>query len=503
MKKIWILLILIPTLALVQCQIPKSNPDDQRDPLPNPIDEYIPDLIDESILLPETLDAYSLTWYLDSVMLDDYVLVYTYQPTKTRHVVKLEISDGTYMDVYEKIVDFEESAFVSEIRIETQGAATIGRDEYVRGTVTVKNDNKVDTNASARLRGRGNSTWYSYPKKPYRIKFDDRQSVLGMRSAKDYVLLAEYGDKSLLRNYLAFTIGDTSNLDYTFEYRFVELYINNIYQGVYLLTEQVEIDKNRLMIDDSNLPNGGFMIELEAWDRYNDFGVEGVEWVEIRHNQWETRAYMVQHPDPDDYTEDEMRAKTSYIKTYMENTIQSMKSGSYNNYIDVDQFIEYFMIMELTKNVDVDYSSVFFYKDLNGKLKVGPLWDFDISMGNGDYFPYEYWGWRAKEVSFYLRTLLENPTFKAQYKARFLEFLENADIWLNELALAQSKLAEAAERNFIEWSKPEYGGNIFDRYIWPNNQDMMMAKSFYAQYEYLASWLQARVNWLKTNLPNL
>ena len=63
MKKIWILLILIPTLALVQCQIPKSNPDDQRDPLPNPIDEYIPDLIDESILLPETLDAFSLTWY--------------------------------------------------------------------------------------------------------------------------------------------------------------------------------------------------------------------------------------------------------------------------------------------------------------------------------------------------------------------------------------------------------------------------------------------------------
>src|SRR5690606_21317035 len=128
--------------------------------------------------------------------------------------------------------------------------------------------------------------------------------------------------------------------------------------------------------------------------------------------QVDGRAYMIIHPDQDDYTQAEMNNKANYIKSYLQNTYLSMLNGTYHSYIDVEELIEYFIIQETTKNVDVNYSSVFMYKDYNQKLKMGPLWDFDISMGNGDYYPSNPEGYWATNHS-YLSRLLEDATFKA------------------------------------------------------------------------------------------
>ncbi len=486
-KVIFIILSILPIFMSTQCRETVITPPSET--ITNFIDEIIPDEISETMLLPETYNTYKLKWYLDQEELTDYLLIRPFLLVDSRHIIKMEVSVGAQKKNFEKPVDFIKYQYVSTIRINTNYQA-INRETYVPGSVSVDNGAQTTLEATMKIRGRGNSTWVLYEKKPYRIKFDERQSVLGMKAAKDYVLLSEHGDKSLLRNFIVHKIAQSSELDYVFETRFVEVYLNNYYEGLYLLTEQVEVDKNRLSLEDSNLYNGGFMVELETWDRSAELGEEDVDWVEV-----DGRAYIIVHPDQDDYTEAEMKQKANYIKSYLQNTYQSMKNGTYQSYIDVEELMDYFIIQELTKNVDVNYSSVFMYKDYNGKLKMGPLWDFDISMGNGDYYPSNPEGFWAVNHP-YLTELRKDANFKTQYKARFKAFLEKEQDWLNELDYAYQMISIAAANNFSRW-------NILDQYIWPNSSEMMSRHTHEEQYEYVREWLIDRIHWLNINMNSL
>ncbi len=488
MRKIYLMILsILPIFMTIQCQNTVITPPSET--ITDFIDELVPNVISETTLLPEEHGIYELVWYLDGVLLENNLLVRPFQLTDSTHVVKMEVSTGMHSKSFQKFIEFTKYDYVSEIRIETDNMP-IDKDNYVIGSVTLINSGETLNTSSMRIKGRGNSTWWLHDKKPYRIKFDERQSLLGMKSAKDYVFLAEYGDKSLLRNYIAMKIAETSNLEYVIETRFVEIYLNGYYEGLYLMTEQIEIDQNRLSIDDSYRHDGGFMVELETWDRLGEFGVENVEWVQAY-----DRAYMIKHPDADDYTTEQMNAKAGYIKDYLKSTYDSMLNNTYADFIDVNQFIDYFIIQELTKNVDVNYSSVFMYKDYGGKLKMGPLWDFDISMGNGDYYPSEPQGFWAIGHP-YLNRMLQNSAFKAQYKQRLWQFLALSQTWLNELDLAYQLISSSAVNNFGRW-------DILYSYVWPNTQEMVDRHTHLEQYEYLRDWIVDRVAWIKSNINTL
>ena len=168
-----------------------------------------------------------------------------------------------------------------------ESVENVTRETYMQASVIAKrNHNGVEETeletTEAQIRGRGNSTWLSYPKKPFRLRFNENTSIFGMPEAKNYVLLAEYADKSLMRNTIVHKLSSLSDvLPYTLETRFVELYINTTYMGLYVLTEQVETHKNKLDINPvAGVADTGYLIELDM--RFFDQTIEpGYDWIVV------------------------------------------------------------------------------------------------------------------------------------------------------------------------------------------------------------------------------
>lgn len=284
--------------------------------------------------------------------------------------------------------------------------------------LAINSKGKVDYNAElASMKGRGNSTW-NYPKKPYNIKLDSKAKLFGMEKAKSWCLIANYGENSLIRNQLVYTMGAAIGMKETPDCKNIDLYVNGEYQGVYLITEKVEINKNRVDIFDLeeateeanpgvdlstlsplgvrgkfsgylehtqkwyDIPNnpenitGGYLLELDFSERYE---AEASGFV-TRNSQ----SVVIKSPE---YASE---AQVKYISQYWQEFEDALYSSdgyndldkSISDYIDITSFARSYLVQEWASNWDVGLSSTFFYKDLDGKLIAGPIWDFDESLGN-------------------------------------------------------------------------------------------------------------------------
>lgn len=454
------------------------------------IDKIIPNQLSKSITLPTNYEEYNLKYYIDNIEIENNLIEVPYLDEDKTLEIKVIISKNGISETYIKELTLLKGDFINNIYIETNNRDVIEYGEYIKGTLSINQNGRYEENdLPLEIRGRGNSTWKEYDKKPYRIKFDSRVSLFGMKSAKNYVLLAEHGDKSLLRNYIAHKMSTYTNLDYKIETRYVNVYLNGQYNGLYLLTEQVEIDKNRLAIP-SDIGEHGFLIELEDDSRLDGL-IERIHYVRVNE-----RNFLIKRPKLEKLDLDEAYIKSDYVKEYLEEMFNHLSEPTYTNYIDEEQFIEYFIIEEITKNVDINFSSVFLHKRPDELIKMGPLWDFDISMGNGDYYEYTPEGFHAN-TNVILIELLKNPTFKQNYLNRFYEFINfYKDDILNDLENAFHLIMVDAEINFQTWQ-------ILDKNIWPNPNPMLEATTYYMQYEYLENWLIERFAWLLKNLNKL
>lgn len=347
-------------------------------------------------------------------------------------------------------------------------------------------ETEIETDA-AQIRGRGNSTWFSYPKKPFRLRFDENTSIFGMPKAKNYVLLAEYADKSLMRNTVVQKLsGLMGHLSYTLETRFVELYINTTYMGLYVLTEQVEFHKNKLAIESiSGVTDTGYLFELDM--RYYDMYTE-------LNNEWFMVAnypYEIKNPDSDDLEYSQVHA--DYLTAYMTSVENALlaKTG-YEELLDVDGWIDFFIIHELTKNVDVGFSSVYYYKEAGGPLRPGPLWDFDFAIGNADYIDYgpeNFYGMKNYKNRLF-KLMMDVPEIRIKFRERFNDMFYDVlpEIYAMIPVLAES-IQTQADRNFNTW-------NIMEIYIWPNPLEVMNENTFLGQVSYLETYLHQRSNWM-------
>lgn len=273
-------------------------------------------------------------------------------------------------------------------------------------------DGKLDS-----MKGRGNSTW-GMAKKPYNIKLENKSKLFGMEKAKAWCLIANYEDKSLIRNQVTYGLGEAIGMNETPDCKNADLYINGEYKGVYLVTEKVEIKKNRVDIYDLeeateevnegkelsefaqkgfggkfagfienkqrwfDIPNdpsdvtGGYLLELEVADRYPS---EASGFV-TKHGQ----AVVSKSPE---YAS---KAQIKYISSYwqeMEDALYSEsgknKSGKhFSEYIDMESFAKQYIVQEWSSNWDAGLTSNYFYKDIGGKIVAGPIWDFDNALMN-------------------------------------------------------------------------------------------------------------------------
>ena len=300
------------------------------------------------------------------------------------------------------------------VTIHTENNADIkDKENWISGTMTIDGVGKFDDyEGSLTIRGRGNSTWL-YPKKPFAIKLDSKSEILGMPSHKRWVLLANYMDRTLMRNSIAFEISKMTGLEWTPRGQFVEVMLNDVHLGNYYLCEHIKVDKNRVNIEemkatdnDEESVTGGYLIEMDTYyDEVNKFKSEICD-------------LPVMLKEPEDITPQQFE----YIQDYI-NTIEkvlysdsSLMAREYTSYLADTTFIDWWIVMELTYNVEVRHpKSSYFYKDRSGLLKAGPVWDFDWGT-----FIYRY-DFCAKNAIWYSR-LFEDPVFVSKVKARWAKF---------------------------------------------------------------------------------
>lgn len=382
------------------------------------------------------------------------------------------------------------------VRITTEDGAKIeSKENYVKGTIRIEDPSKhfsdVDVfEASMRIRGRGNSTW-GMPKKPYRIKLDENASIFGLAPEKDWVLLANYSDKTLLRNSVAMELSRICGMKWTPTLISVEVYLNDEYIGVYSFTEHKEVAEGRVEIDViGENDNGG-----EA--------LTGGYYLEIEEAMDETTCFKSRFDTPVMFQEPEVPTpqQLAYVKDLIDRfelaveDIQNKRDYiRYRELFDVPSLINYYIIKEIAKDPDGNIrKSTFITKEKSRKMEMYHVWDFDITMGNCNYTNFEKpEGWQIKGAKWYNK-LFQDPSFVKEVQDRWNELYPQIKEIPEFLAQQIELLDGAQDRNFERW-------DILGIYVWPN---AVWLGSYEAEVEFFLDFYNRRIEWLDKNINAL
>ena len=345
------------------------------------------------------------------------------------------------------------------------------------------------------IRGRGNSTW-SNEKKPYKFTFQNKQDLFGMGPNKHYVLLANWYDRSLLRNRITYWIGQELGMPFTPQCIPVDVVMNGEYYGSYLLAEQIRIGESRVNIDElkktSENITGGYLLRMSPYDYEDEAAV------------FETkRGERFMSEDPD-FTKGGRDAQKEYISGYVQKVEDAIfgkdfkdEDGvSYTEYMDVDSAVDYWWIQEFTINGDAYVTdSTYLYKPKDGKLYWGPLWDFDY-VAWGDLEPpeeYNVEGLGKGSLSWFVK-LYSDDTFTQKLKARWSDL----DSLLTEIVKDGGKLDEFAAQTAVSQRYDfEKYGMLESAY---GEDDVPENHTYPKEIEQLRGWIKARQDWVADNL---
>jgi len=407
--------------------------------------------------------------------------------------------------------------------LDTYGSA-ISQDSRTRGTVTILKpvdgrtrlpgdlgallpaELDVHTRATFEIRG-SSSTQFPKQSMGLELRHDDdsdrSMSILGLPADSDWVLYAPYTDKTLIRDVVAYELSRQIGR-YAPRTRLVELYYNRLgslepadYRGVYVVVEKIKggadrVDISGLQPTDSSPSNlsGGFILKKDRLDN-NDWAVTttrgqqlGIEWPRARElgsvqwtairtsmNQFETALYGTQFRDP---------------------------VLGYAAHADADAFIDHWWMVETMKNIDGYRLSTFMHRDKGGRLKMGPIWDYNLSLGNADYA--EGWktnGWYWPQISTsdypWYPKLFQDPEFTQRHADRWASLRQGPFATSNVLAVIEgltNQLREAQQRNFVRW--PTLG-----RYVWPN---WFIGKTYEEEIGFLKKWVTGRLGWIDSGI---
>ena len=311
------------------------------------------------------------------------------------------------------------------------------------------------------VRGRGNTTW-TWPKKPYLVKLEEKTSILGMPAHKRWVLLANYMDRTMMRNLVSMKVASMTSLAWTPRCVPVELVLNGKHIGNYLLIEQVRVDKNRINISEEK----GYLLEL-------DFHYDNkVQWIDHHGSCWWRSGgipFGIKNPDPDEVKE----SQVSYIKKYVSDAASAIYGPDFKDpekgyaaWIDVDSFVDYWIVFEVMGNHELSNpGSVFFHKDDGGKLVAGPCWDFDWGVLSYNTSPGAKTGFVNLNAIWYSR-LFEDPAFREKVRVRFKELLPQLETIPAYIDECEALLRKSAELNFSMWDPSgdatQNGGKIIN-----------------------------------------
>lgn len=349
------------------------------------------------------------------------------------------------------------------------------KDYYLEGTLAVNGRGGYeDYTGKTEVKGRGNSTW-GYPKKPYRLKLNKKAEICGLGKAKNYVLLANHLDPTLMLNSVAFKIGRLLELPFTNHAIPVDVVLNGIYKGSYLLTEQIEVKENRVDLDENN----SVMWELDSyWDDEPKF---------------KSTAFNlpVMVKDPDLTTEQFEYWKKDFNAFTTQFAKEPLEGNSYVDMIDIESVAKFLITFNLVHNMEINHpKSVFLHKEGNGKYVMGPIWDFDWAYdyeGTSNHFgryntPLFSSSMNGVGTAFFQR-FLQDSRVKAIYKRTWQDFKNNKlDALLQYVDDYAVMLKPSVERNSELWEN---------------------TRSFDTKVKELKTWLRNRAYYIDSEVSKL
>lgn len=375
--------------------------------------------------------------------------------------------------------------------LETENRVDItSKEEYVNahmklceGVVTRGVGDVVE--ADLQIKGRGNSTW-NMPKKPYRLKFNDKISLLGEEKDKSWVLLANYFDKTMLRNATALYMGQLSNLEWTSSSHFVELMLNGRYHGTYQLVEKIKVSKHRV-----NVGEDGFILEED-----NNLNPGEVSFT-TKHTSHPIRIHEPEVTAGDDNYE--------FISNFVNKAEEALFSESfldeengYQNYFDIESIVEWYLVNEICEN---STSSGNWYMNImkGEKLKMGPLWDFDLAICNNQWsdLPMDPCKFYTKEYSPWIAQMFKDPKFVNLVKERFAFFYNNKERIFYNIDENAHYLRYSAEENNYKWN------NLYDIVQSSSPKSFNIWGCYYSEVQFMKEWLFKRFEWLKSEYEKM
>ncbi len=336
----------------------------------------------------------------------------------------------------------------------------VHRDKNVKypGNDLVLTDGDDVLTGTVELKGRGNSTWREYAKKPYQIKFSKKTSVLGMPAAKKWILLANASDDSMIRTRLVYDAAEQMGFPYVTEYKYVDLWVDGEYLGVYLIGEKAEIGKNRLNLQDP----AGAMFELDdgfATDEDHYF-------FEGRLNSYFALKEIVEEDDAHiaQAMSNFQTAMTRFTTALTSEGWENLSLAQLNRMIDVDSLARYYLMNEYVLNGESFFTSFFWYQDgASDVLHVGPLWDFDTCMGNKQEKVTDY---NACDTSVLMKKMLNIPAFYQRVQELYARYEPVLTGMAGQIDGRKAEIGVSADLNYLRWNtlgtaNPKPGGMPF------------------------------------------
>ena len=465
----------------------------------------------------------------------------SYTPTEDDLMKWIAVTVKSGSDTAELEMFFSE---LPVVYINTEGGQAITSKEYyinadliIQGNEMYNSGTTTLYNGLTEIRGRGNSTW-AQPKKPYRLKLDKKTDLFGMGKSKHWVLLANYLDESLQRNTLAYNLSGAMGME-QMSTVFVDVVLNGDFVGNYQLCENIRVDDTRVDIFDwegfaedsaaviaeavgmdedtagdletymaenmgwitsgtvtfngvtytiANYPDieipaitGGYLIELdEYYDEVSKFKTDSNQPIMFKNPE-----FVATNSDMMAYVQEYIQAFEDAVQADSYTAVYDGRTVHYSELYDFDALVDYWLINEIFFNEEINKKSTYMYKDIDGLMYMGPIWDMDWSSGGeGATYQTEQWATRYystnAQANQWYKYLIQDPWFFIKAQERYWE-IRNAQVadMLAELDSNEEMLTTSAAANGARWGyKYEYRKYVDD----------------------LRSWFNSHLSWLDTQM---
>lgn len=366
--------------------------------------------------------------------------------------------------------------------ITTMNHASIeSKTDYIPATFTIDWTDGLVEDIPGQIRGRGNSSWWNCPKKSYRIHFDEKYGFLGRHPDAGWCLLANFFDKTMLKNDLVYWIGrEYCRFDFTPDVDFINVYLNDDFIGLYILVDHLETGKHRVPAD--------FLVEVDSRASEEDGDV-------IFHTQGIGNSFVIKDPDPIARGDDNFNLVNNFFDTatavlYSDGWLDP-KTG-YRAYFDMDSLVDWYLINEISKNNDACFhTSSFMNWSVGGKIKMGPLWDYDGCFGNTEYNNnWSHEGLWMADKGWYAR-LFNDPDFVKLVHARFMEFYNVRNEWADHIEARAHEINKYVLKDSDRWND-----HLRDTECW----NVPVYRDTYWEYiDEFKEWMENRFQWMKAN----